>query len=322
MTSQLPRGVRAAGTAAAVVLLVAAGCAAPTDTTETSAAVDLSAATLTVGSKDFTEQHILGEIAVHALQAAGAEVVNRVGLSGSQNVRELLLDGRVDLYWEYTGTAWTNYLDRTERFPTLAEQYQQVAAVDLDEHAVRWLTPAPSNNAYAIATTAQTSRRTGIQTLSGLAGLVGRDPEAVELCVAEEFQVRPDGLPGLQRHYGLDLEPARVHPVAIHDLGRAVARQDPCNFGEVFTTSGALAAFDLTVLDDDQQFFARYHPAVVVRAETARRHPGLVDLFATIAPGLTQDVIIDLNRQVEQEGRPPDEVAAEWVRSVLAEATR
>lgn len=311
--------------ATSAVLLVAAGCAAPTDTTDTTrapVAVDLSVAALTVGSKDFTEQHILGEIAVHALQAAGAEVVNRVGLSGSQNVRELLLAGQVDLYWEYTGTAWTNYLDRTERFSTLVEQYQQVAAVDLDEHGVRWLTPAPYNNSYALATTPQTSRRTGVETLSALADLVDRDPEAVELCVAAEFQVRPDGLPGLQRHYGFDLDAARVHSVPIHDLGRSVARQDPCNFGEVFTTSGALAALDLTVLDDDQQFFARYHPAVVVRTETARRHPGLVDLFATIAPRLTQDVIIDLNRQVEREGRPPDQVAAEWVRSVLGEATQ
>ena len=304
------------------ILLMAAGCdAASTGTTPPPTATDLSGATLTVASKEFTEQLILGEIAVHALESVGAEVVNRVGLSGSQNVRELLLEGQVDLYWEYTGTAWTAYLDRTERFDTPAEQYEQLAATDLDQHDVRWLTPAPYNNTYAIATTEQTSRRTGVETLSGLAGLVRRDQEAVELCVTEEFLTRPDGLPGLQPHYDFELDRDRIHTIEIHDLERAVARQDPCNFGAVFTTSGDLAELDLTILDDDQHFFPLYHPAVVVRAETARRYPELMDLFDTIASRLTPDAIIEMNRQVESDGRPPDEVAAEWVRGLLDEAT-
>lgn len=315
------RGVWRATGIPLLLLLVAAGCATSPTTTRPQTATDLSAATLTVASKDFTEQLILGEIAVHALEAAGAQVVNRVGLSGSQNVRELLLDGQVDLYWEYTGTAWTNYLDRTERFTTPHEQYEELAAADLDQHDVRWLTPAPFNNSYAIATTDQTSQGTGVGTLSDLAGLVRRDPAAVDLCVAEEFLARPDGLPGLQRHYDLEVDPDRIHTVEIHDLDRAVARQAPCNFGEVFTTSGNLGELDLTILDDDQHFFARYHPAVVVRAETARRYPALVDLFDTIAPRLTQDAIIEMNRQVESDGRPPDQVAAEWVRSVLPQDT-
>lgn len=89
----------------------------------------------------------------------------------------------------------------------------------------------------------------------------------------------------------------------------------------VFTTSGDLAERDLSLLADDRQFFAYDHPAAVVRAETARQHPGLVDLFDTLAGHLTQDAIIDMNRQVDIDGDPPDQVAADWVRRVLPQST-
>lgn len=276
---------------------------------------DLDGAVLAVGSKDFTEQLVLGEIAVHALEAAGATVDNRVGLQGSQNVRALLLAGELDLYWEYTGTAWTTYLERTARFDTPTEQYEAVATADLQNNGIRWLTPAPFENSYAIAATPTTAGN--IETLSDLASLVREDPDAVEFCAAQEFLHRPDGLPGLQDHYDFELSPDRIHLMDLHAIYPAVARGQPCNFGEVFSTNGRLAELDLTILDDDRTFFPYYRPAITLRTTTLQDHPDIAPLFQLIASHLDRDEIVELNRQVEVEGRHPSDVARAWVATLL-----
>ncbi|MBW3579286.1 MAG: glycine/betaine ABC transporter substrate-binding protein, partial [Actinobacteria bacterium] len=153
---------------------------------------DLSGASFNVGSKEFTENKILGQIAVQALEAAGADVTDQTGLIGSATVREALTSGEIDMYWEYTGTGWVNYLQHTtEDAPD--DLAAQVAQEDLENNGVKWLEPAPMNDTYAIAVTQEYSEENGITQLSDVS-----EAEQKTLCAASEFINRDDGLPGLE----------------------------------------------------------------------------------------------------------------------------
>jgi glycine betaine/choline ABC-type transport system substrate-binding protein len=132
---------------------------------------DLSGASLTVGSKEFTEQLILGHITKLALEEAGAEVDDQVGLVGSTTVREALTSGEIDLYWEYLGTGWVTYLGNTEGIPDTQEQYEAVRDADVT-NGVSWLEPAPFNNTYAIAMTDENAEELGISSISDIKDLI------------------------------------------------------------------------------------------------------------------------------------------------------
>lgn len=133
--------------------------------------VDLSGASLTVGSKEFTEQLILGHITKLALEEAGADVDDQLGLVGSTAVREALTSGEIDLYWEYLGTGWVTYLENEAGIPDPQEQYEAVRDADA-ANGVTWLEPAPFNNTYAIATTNETAEELDISTISDIRDLV------------------------------------------------------------------------------------------------------------------------------------------------------
>jgi osmoprotectant transport system substrate-binding protein len=133
--------------------------------------VDLSGASLTVGSKEFTEQLILGNITKLALEEAGADVDDQIGLVGSTAVRDALRSGEIDLYWEYLGTGWVTYLENTEGIPDTQEQFEAVRDADA-ANDITWLEPAPFNNTYAIATTNETAEELGISSISDIRELI------------------------------------------------------------------------------------------------------------------------------------------------------
>jgi osmoprotectant transport system substrate-binding protein len=133
--------------------------------------VDLSGASLTVGSKEFTEQLILGQITKLALEDAGAEVEDQLGLVGSTAVRDALVAGDIDLYWEYLGTGWVTYLENEQGIPDPQEQFEAVRDADARNN-ITWLEPAPFNNTYAIATTNETAEEQGITSISDIRQLI------------------------------------------------------------------------------------------------------------------------------------------------------
>lgn len=133
--------------------------------------IDLSGVSLTVGSKEFTEQLILGNIASLALEDAGADVSDQLGLVGSTTVREALISGEIDLYWEYLGTAWVTYLGNETGIPDVQEQFEAVRDADA-ENGITWLEPAPFNNTYAIAMTEESSEELGITSISEIGDLI------------------------------------------------------------------------------------------------------------------------------------------------------
>src|ERR671916_1903654 len=111
----------------AVLTVVAAGCGGAGGGGSVSGDIDLSDAEYTVGSKEFTEQLILGQITLQALEAAGATVNDQTGLAGSVAARQALESGEIDMYWEYTGTNWLTYLKETKPLPDAQQQYEAVA---------------------------------------------------------------------------------------------------------------------------------------------------------------------------------------------------
>lgn len=273
---------------------------------------------LAMGSKNFTEQLVLGKIGVIALRAAGFDVADRTNIPGSQPAREAQLQGEVDVEWEYTGTAWIAFMGNAA--PVVGDQEQYVAVRDADvENGLTWLPPAPMNDTYAFAFRSEAAEELG--GITDLSQLKDLPVEQRTLCVESEFASRPDGLPGMLEAYGLELGDPDGIPrdnVRVLDTGAVYTATDAgelCNFGEVFTTDGRIVALDLVSLEDSEKFFPSYNVSPVIRTEVLEAHPELEGLFEQISPKLTNDVMLDLNAKVDVDGLDPADVAYDWMKS-------
>ena len=276
---------------------------------------ELSGASFAVGSKEFTEQLVLGELTVQVLANAGAEVDDQTGITGTTNVRKALESDEIDMYWEYTGTGWAEILgNEPGEAPTdEAELFDAVAEQDLQKNNIVWTALAPVNNTYAIATSQAASDELGVTTLSDYAELANSDPEAASLCAASEFIDRGDGLQGLEKAYGFELPESSLTEVDLGIIFTRVPKQDPCNFGEVFATDGRIPANDMVVLEDDKDFFVIYNLALTVSEDVLKENPALEDIFTPIAEKLTTEELQQLNAQVDVDGLPVEQVAQKWL---------
>jgi osmoprotectant transport system substrate-binding protein len=275
---------------------------------------ELKGATLTVGSKEFTEQLLLCEITAVALESVGAEVKRTCGMSGSNTVRSALLSGDIDMYWEYTGTGWITHLKQTTPITDPGEQYEAVAKSDLAENGIQWFPPSPANNTYAIAASTEKANELGVKTISEYAALAKRDAKQASFCGAAEFFGREDGWPGLQKAYGFTLPRSATAELALGAVYSSIDKSDPCAFGEVFATDGRIRALGLTVLQDDKAFFTAYNPSLTVREEVAKKHPQLAQIMGAITEALDDETLRDLNAKVDVDGDTPEDVASEWLR--------
>ncbi|WP_439675213.1 glycine betaine ABC transporter substrate-binding protein [Embleya sp. MST-111070] len=273
----------------------------------------LDGKTLTVSSKEFSEQLVLGEIAGIALKVAGAKVIDKTNIKGSIGAREALKKGSVDLYWEYTGTAWINYLGHTQPITDPQAQWDAVAAQDA-RNGIVWLPPAPLNNTYAFAGTQSNMRRYDLHTLSDVAALAARDAGAVTFCVENEFAARSDGLGGVLAAYGIKIPDGNIRKMQSGLIYTETAKGDTCLLGEVFTTDGRIAAMNLSVLTDDKHFFPNYNAAVTINAKTYKKYPAIRDVLTPITTKLTTDVMRTLNAEVDVAGQEPRDVAKSWLK--------
>jgi osmoprotectant transport system substrate-binding protein len=277
--------------------------------------VSLQGTSFTVGSKEFTEQLVLCHITSLALQSVGATVHEKCGLQGSNTTRAALTSGSTDMYWEYTGTAWINYLGHTDPIKDPAQQYSTTAQEDLAKNHVKWLAPSPANDTYAIGVKKDKANELGIKTISDYARLVSTDPSAASMCVASEFAGRSDGLPGLEKAYGFTVPKGGLATIAEGAIYDALHKGNPCNFGEITTTDGRVQALGLTVLHDDKEFFPVYNPALTVRDSVYNDHPDLAKIAAPIAAALTNEEFQHLNGDVDVNGKDPEKVAQDWLQA-------
>ncbi|MFD5709264.1 glycine betaine ABC transporter substrate-binding protein [Streptomyces pharetrae] len=271
----------------------------------------LEGADLTVTSKSFTEQLILGAIMGIAFQAAGADVLDRTGIQGSIGSREAVRSGDADAVYEYTGTAWITYLGNKEPIPDPRQQWRAVRDADR-ENGMTWLAPSALNNTYALAMNQANFRKYGTRTLSDVAALAKKDPGAVTLCVEGEFANRADGLPGMQKEYGMNVPAGRITQM---DTGiiYTQAAKGACTYGEVFTTDGRVKSMNLVVMEDDRRFFPNYNAAPVINTRTLKQWPAITDILDPITRKLDNDVAQTLNAKVDVDGEDPHQVALDWL---------
>jgi osmoprotectant transport system substrate-binding protein len=271
----------------------------------------LEGATIAVGSKEFDEQLLLGQMTILMLKAAGADVSDKTNIQGSTATRNALKSGKTDVYWDYTGTGWITYLGHAKPIPDEQKMFEAVKKEDLAKNDLVWGDPAPFNNTYAFATTKEFAQKNDIASMSDMATYVNSHDDAT-VCVESEFAARPDGLPGVVKAYGMKTSGK------IKKLGTGViytqTDNGTCDFGEVFTTDGRIAALGLTALDDDKTFFPLYNGAVVLRQETAQEYPEILTVLKPLSEKLTTETMQALNAKVSAEGMPPATVAADFLK--------
>jgi osmoprotectant transport system substrate-binding protein len=264
------------------------------------------ASAIGVGSKNFSEELLLGEMYARLLERAGYPVERKLNLGGTNIAMASILRGEIDLYPEYTGTALLTQLklpptrDRATVYRTVQRLYQS-------RYGLIWLEPAPMNDTQALATTHATALRLGMWTLSECSALAPQ----LRLGAVPEFTDRPDGLPGLQKAYG----GFRFASVTLIDIGlKYKALLD----GQVdvvvaFGTDGQIDADRLVVLADDKHFFPPYQVAPVVRQDTLAHYPGIRSALNPLAPHLTDEVMRRLNFRVDGNHEEPADVAADFL---------
>lgn len=261
-----------------------------------------------VGSKNFTEQVILGEMLAQLLESRGVPVERRLNLGGTFICHQALVAGDLDLYVEYTGTAMTAILKEKASGDAEAT-YRRVREVYEKDFGLAWSEPFGFDNTFAIAMKPQTAERLSIRTISDL------KPHEAELRmgVGHEFFEREDGLRGLVKAYDLKLE----NPPRGIELGLIyqALMEGEVDFVAGNATDGLIAKFGLTVLEDDRSYFPPYDAAAVYRPSSAERVPALAEVLRLLEGSLDEAAMRELNRRVDDEGL----AAAEVVASFLAE---
>jgi len=264
---------------------------------------------VTVGSKDFDEQLVLGALTTQYLCLAGADAKADLNTQGSTQARDKIIRGDNDVMWEYTGTGWINYLSHDKPIFDPQEQYDEVKAEDAQKNGVYWGPLSPFNNTYAFAVPEDFGQQNDITTHSDMAAYVKQHPDAT-VCVESEFASRPDGYPGFKKAYG-------ITGGKVKSLGTGVVYtqtgKGTCDFGEIFTTDGRIKANNLTVLEDDKKFFPQYNIAVVLREDFYRQHPEIEQVMQPVAEALNNDEMIELGKRVDVDGEDPGIVARDWM---------
>ncbi len=268
-----------------------------------------------IGSKEFTEQLILGQIAILALEYNGIATVDETGLGGTVVVREAQERGDVDLFWEYTGTALITHLGFDEAITDPEECYRVVSETDLERNQLIWLDYTPFNNTYTIMMRQSDANELGITTLSDLAAAINEgvdapSPGVWNFATDHEYTIRDDGYPGLQELYGFEFA-----EVITMDLGitYGALRDGDVVTAMGFATDGRIAAFDLVNLVDDLNFHPVYNCSPVIRQDTLEEFPQIAEILNPIARALDAETMSSLNMQVDIEERLPSEVAEEWL---------
>ena len=260
-----------------------------------------------VGAKNFTEQYIMGHMISLLLEDSGFSTSTNFGLS-SNAVRNALTTGQIDMYAEYTGTAWVVYLDNEQQINDPVELYESVKEQDLEENDIVWLDRIPVNNTYALAVKEEFAQEHEIESLTDLAELVNEDPDEYSAAIDFEFFERPDGFPALMEHYDMNLPQGQVNTMEIGLSYEALNRGD-VQIAMVFATDGKLRRFNLQVLEDDRNFFTPYNLAVCVRQPVLDEYPEIEEILEPLANVLDQETMTNLNYRVDAEEQEPEDVA-------------
>ncbi|HLL97981.1 MAG TPA: glycine betaine ABC transporter substrate-binding protein [Rubrobacteraceae bacterium] len=264
--------------------------------------------TITVGSKNFTEQYVLGELYAQALEANGFNVEKKLDLGASVIADKALQNGQIDMYPEYTGTSLVEILKQEEQPDTPEATYQKAKELYAKrEPADTMLTPAPFNNTYGIFVRKDVAEKYGLKTLSDLA----EASPNLAFVLFSDFKSREDGYPNMEKNYpAFDFGDF----VIVNSIGGPIYQgvlQGEGDAGVGFTTDGQLASDELVVMEDPKSIWPFYYPAPVVRSDVLEQNPKMKEVLNSVSESLDAETMRELNSQVAIEQEDPEDVAAE-----------
>jgi osmoprotectant transport system substrate-binding protein len=266
---------------------------------------------ITVGSKNFTEQFVLGEIYAQALEAAGYDVQKDLNLGSEQIALEALRQGEVDAYPEYTSTALTSFFDvAPEEVPADPQQAFEDSQSDFEQEGLQAFPPTPFNSANAVGMLRSRAEELGVQSISDLEG----QSQDLTLFGSPECRQRIDCLLGLQQNYGLEFQ--KFTPVDI-GLRYEVLDNGQADLSILFTTDAQLSESDKYVLlEDDQGLLPAGNVLFVARQQTVdEAGPDFGDTVELVQEGLTLPVMQELNARVDIDKETPEQAAREYLQS-------
>ncbi len=267
---------------------------------------------IVVGGKNFTEQYLLAELAGYLLETNGLPVTLKTGV-GSAVVRRALINAEMDLYYEYTGTAYTVYYEESDRNIMTNPQkvFEWVKKADAQKKLV-WLPPVEFNNTYTLIMRKDHADRLGIESISDMSDYINAHPHELVVGVNAEFWERPDGFKPLMQTYGFQIPFAQL---IIMDSGLVylALRNKSVDVSMGFATDGRIQAFDFVTIKDDKNYFAVYNPAPVVREETLQKHPEIRDILEPLTVHLTTEEMRRMNAKVDVEHKDVSTVARKWL---------
>ncbi len=276
-----------------VALLVLTGCA--------------RGPVIKVGSKNFSEQLILGEIiAQHLEKTLHVHVERKLDLGGTLLAHQSLVNGQIDLYPEYTGTALTTILKQAPD-PDAKVVMDRVRA-GYRQWNLEWSAPLGFINTFAMVIRKEDADARGVHTLSEAA----RFEKGWKLAVGYEFVKRPDGLQGLIGTYRINAKGS----VKTMDLGLLyqALEQHQADMVAGNSTDGLLSVKPFTVLEDDRHYFPPYEAAIVTRAAAFTQFPGLREALAKLDGRISTDAMRKMNQELDGQHRPVKEIAAEFLK--------
>lgn len=263
---------------------------------------------LRVGSKDTVESQLIGEMYAQVLQASGIPVERKLNLGNTQAVHQALIDNQVDVYPEYTDTAYLAIMDMQDGEKDPAMVNEKIRKYYERRWQITWLDPAPMNSGIAIAVTAEAANKYNLRSISDLA----RSAPNLRLAVTSDFQQRPDGMNALEAAYGN----MGFQSVSVVDAG---ARYQALQNGQAdavvgFATDGQIRGQGLLLLTDDQKLWLHSQVTPLVRQEALERYPQLRDALNRLSALLTTEQVAQLNWKIEGEGQDLMAVAAEFLK--------
>ena len=267
-----------------------------------------AAVSLRIGSKDFTEQRLLGEIFAQGLAAAGYTVSTQLGLSDEKSAFEALEDGDIDAYPEYTGTALLTFFGhKASELPKDPQAAFQEARRGFAKRGYTAFPPTPFTSSNEVAVTKKTAEKLDLQTISDLAEHAGE----LTLYGSPECRQRLDCLRGLREVYGLRFK--RFVPVKIPER-HEVLTSGKADVSIVFTTDPQIQRESEVLLEDDKGMFPPYNSTLVMRKTVAdKAGADLAKTLQAIESQLTDENMQELNARVDLDGQEPATVAKEYL---------
>jgi len=262
---------------------------------------------IVVGAKDYTEQDVLGNIVAVLLEENTDLKIEYKHEMPSNIIFAAVQSGDVDVYIDYTGTIYGNYLNYSDI--KTADEVYDISLKELKEgYNLLLLDPLGFNNTYCLAVKPDMAEKYNLETYSDLAEI------SSDFIFGGSFEIlnRNDGIPELKKAYNLTFK----EELAIEGVLRYSAiENNETQVTEAFSTDGMLIEFDLVVLEDDKNFFPPYHAAPVIREETAKKYPELLTVLDRLTNAIDEDTMRDLNYKVDVLKQNPRDVAVEFLKA-------